>query len=55
MGRKSLPAKLKRSERIQITLTATERVAVEKRAYSEGYQTVAEFIRAVLMAHMAKT
>ena len=54
MGRKPIPEKFKRSQKVQITLTTTERSAMEKRATSEGYPTISEFIRAVVAAHMAK-
>lgn len=54
MGRKPVPAKLKRSEKVQFTLTPSERAALEKRAYADGYATVSEFIRAVIVDRLAQ-
>ena len=49
MGRKPIPANLKRDERVTVLFTTKEREFVEEKALESGHPTVSDFVRSLTL------
>lgn len=54
MGRKPIPAKLKRSKRLNVQLTVNEFTQLEAAAYRAGSASISEYVRDVVFSNITK-